>query len=120
MKVSELTGALLDYWVAKACGYAPIKNETGHWYVGLDSAKVYSPSTNWAQGGPIIERERISIAAIGKTELEWFAEIGGAALDTGVEVGYGEFSETGPTPLIAAMRAYVASKYGDEVPDDPA
>ena len=48
-------------------------------------------STNWGHGGPIIEREGIEICPIGNGEF------------------YGD------TPLIAAMRCYVASKLGDEV-----
>lgn len=69
----------------------------------------FHPSTNWAQGGPIIERERISV---GTDENEWSADI--TVGPTGFVRGFG------PTPLIAAMRCYVASKLGDEVeiPDE--
>ena len=65
----------------------------------------FSPSTDWSQGGPIIERERIDVSYTG---LLW-----GAARQLNE---YEEPDEWfGPTPLIAAMRAYVASKLGDEV-----
>lgn len=63
----------------------------------------YSPyeySTDWAQGGPIIEREGIALYLYGNSE--WNAHVGGK-------------ESTGPTPLIAAMRCYVASKLGDDV-----
>lgn len=52
------------------------------------------------QGGPIIERERINLWNEG---YEWEAS------------RYGEHIVWGKTPLIAAMRCYVASKLGDDV-----
>lgn len=60
-------------------------------------------STDWAQGGPIIEREKIDIQYI--DGVGWKAQqlFGGFAY------------YCGPTPLVAAMRCYVASKLGDEV-----
>jgi hypothetical protein len=63
---------------------------------------VFSPSTDWAQGGPIIEREGISWHCGNKSS--WHAYSYGSA---------DNFS--GQTPLIAAMRCYVASKLGDEI-----
>ena len=78
----------------------------------------YSPSTDWAQGGPIIERETIALytpmSAMRKyTPGPWIAgipELDECGDDIEIE---NEFN--GPTPLIAAMRCYVASKLGDEV-----
>ena len=68
---------------------------------GLDG---FEPSTDWAQGGPIIEREGITLRSC----------IDGAAWDA--ELAYEEtILASGPTPLIAAMRCFVASKLGDEV-----
>lgn len=67
-------------------------------------ALQYSPASNWAQGGPIIEREFIRIQP---ESPYWEA---GTYTDAGdCFVGVGE------TPLIAAMRCYVASKLGDEI-----
>jgi len=64
----------------------------------------YSPSTNWAQGGPIIQREGICLWSEG---YDWEAK---------TQIGSGEWlTEWAETPLIAAMRCYVASKLGDEV-----
>ncbi len=95
IKVSELTGAALDW----AVGYI-----MGEKLRILDRQIVwpedYSPSTDWAQGGPIIEREGIALYLYGGSE--WNAHVGGR-------------ESVGPTPLIAAMRCYVASKLGDEV-----
>ena len=96
MKTSELTGAALDWAVAKCEGNLP----EGYSF----DPYVHCYSTSWAQGGPIIEREKISLWSRGN---EWAAES-----FTPNEQGH---EETGETPLIAAMRCYVASKLGDEV-----
>ena len=103
-KTSELTGPALDWAVAKCEGIqvkwsAPHEQHlvVGHNY------HVWQPHKNWAQGGPIIERERIE-TIIWKDG--WSASYWGK--------GDGHMQD-GPTPLIAAMRCYVASKLGDEV-----
>jgi hypothetical protein len=101
MKTSELTGTALDWAVAKCDGadwWAAEEPRDGL-FVDYKRTKRYSPSTNWAQGGPIIEREGIDIYQSGV----WIAE-----MDC-------KHTTEGPTPLIAAMRCYVASKLGDEV-----
>jgi len=97
MKTSELTGAALDWAVAKANG------NTGHFLID-----GYSPSTNWAQGGPIIEREGINLDNYAKNP-NWSAWTPAPERDSGEAQAYG------PTPLIAAMRCYVASKLGDTI-----
>jgi hypothetical protein len=85
--------------------------EFGVYWTDEDGVEiVYSPSTDWAQGGPIIEREGIHIK---KHPSDWIA----LPYDS---VFSEEAYQQGPTPLIAAMRCYVASKMGDEVdvPED--
>ena len=101
MKVSELTGAALDWAVAK-CIYEPddVVICDGRVFAYDDATKGFNPSTNWAQGGPIIEREKIAVWGDGN--LYWEAECGWA---------WGK----GPTPLVAAMRCYVSSKVGEEI-----
>ncbi len=93
MKTDELTGKALNWAVGKAEGLdgwlAPVN------YCG-----------KWEHGGPIIEREGISVD---RMVGAWTADI------TDSVGGYIELTESGPTPLIAAMRCYVASKLGDEV-----
>lgn len=102
IKTSELTGPALDWAVARALGKRPslfIFAKTGK------LADEHNYSTNWSQGGPIIERERIRIDCPwnpGPFEAE--CKIDGVTAWT-----------NGPTMLIAAMRCYVASKLGDEV-----
>lgn len=112
IKTSELTGTALDWAVAKATGtrvFLDREYKQTRWRVldadlvdmGVDGSAELNYSTNWSQGGPIIERERIELHnAVGG---EWAA--------------HAEFQiyGIGPTPLIAAMRCYVASKLGDEV-----
>lgn len=91
MKTDELTGAALDWAVAK-CEGVSVRNGFD------DNCPEYS--INWSQGGPIIERENI--------QLEWYGHYWMAHIRA-AEEWYG------PTPLTAAMQCYVAYKLGDEV-----
>jgi hypothetical protein len=75
---------------------------------------LYSPSTCWSSGGPLIEREHIEI--ITAWDHGWEAGINCLTGD-GMSAGFGGLGQRGETPLIAAMRAYVASKFGDTVED---
>lgn len=97
IKTSELTGAALDWAVAKCEGatWAVWRFKEQH----NDGDMAYS--TDWAQGGPIIEREELSSLKC-YNHNEW------GCLN-------GEVFCEGPTPLIAAMRCYVASKLGDDI-----
>lgn len=122
-KVSELSGALLDAAVAKAEGHgfrlAPdgasdsltcwLTSEASYVRELYPPSGAFDPSTEWAHGGPIIERERISVFTNGSPP-EWSALMP-ARFEGDMDSATGE----GPTPLIAAMRAYVASKFGDTV-----
>ena len=96
MKTSELTGAALDWAVAKCEG----RNNDGTWDENF--------SSNWLLGGPIIERDEIAL------EPMTHDEHGDGWLATRVE-GPAVCMEFGPTMLIAAMRCYVASRLGDEI-----
>ncbi|KAG0921353.1 hypothetical protein G6F32_015144 [Rhizopus arrhizus] len=141
MKVSELEGPKLDYWVAQANilnggAWEDIELRTygtncwtlhdcsdgmTHGWITeniLDSIKIrldlnlgqlgfhFWPSVDWQHGGPIIQSERITIST-----HEPYGDEAWRALHMRTML-------TGPTPLIAAMRAYVASKYGEEVSDE--
>ncbi len=112
MKTSELTGSALDWAVAKADenlypsgdvrlidgGVITISagghEEADHWH-------RYSPSTDWAIGGPIIERELIAIGF--DDEFGWM----------GMDMDGNYFM--GATPLEGAMRCYAISKLGAEI-----
>ena len=133
MKTAKLQDAALDWAVAKALGHA-LKIRT--WKAITDTldptedadiiafhkerntVRVSAEqipgggwfpnprySTDWAFGGPIIERGKMDFSWIGADKCR-------AAIDWLDEEFYEAF---GPTPLIAAMRCYVASKLGDEV-----
>lgn len=106
IKTSELKDKALNYVVAKIeSGIEPeyfndcIWITTGSFFTRV-RRNVFEPSTKWSQGGPIIEREHIGLMPSGTAYFE---------RDGGTYYSYG------PTPLIAAMRCYVASKLGDEV-----
>lgn len=108
MKTSELTGAALDWAVAKCEGHnvfikrAPV--QVMYTPKGKRSWYIYTPSTNWAQGGPIIEREKIGLTYSDSIPC-WYATS---------QQGK-RFLRLGETPLIAAMRCHVASNMGNEV-----
>lgn len=137
VRIRDLSGAALDWAVAKCEGYRVRRNpfsgtayddfEHFYWVDDHDGEEVirdlgwirpgyqsdYSPSTKWHQGGPIIEREGIDIFRFNGNETVWTAGI--FRKDKGKEHRHA-IEEDGPTPLIAAMRCYVASKAdGDSV-----
>jgi hypothetical protein len=123
MKTSELTGAALDWAVCEATGLlaAYTQFRTGKNFLkvwGVARNTHLHPSTDWAQGGPIIDREDIAMSS--KPDGLWaaYAPKGTRLVQHGgkdVEVFNWYFKQEGFTPLIAAMRCYVASKLGDDV-----
>jgi hypothetical protein len=118
-KISELEGALLDAAVAKAEGYSsvrireaadrPVCEIAFQMLTSQDPRWVaHEPHRQWSLGGPIIEREEIDLVSVGNG---WRA--GHSLEQWQVDAGFG--GSFGPTPLIAAMRAYIASRFGDVV-----
>lgn len=114
MKTIELTGAALDWAVGQCRNRVLYRSKSGRWMTAdygqfnhRHGAPWWNPSTNWKQGGPIIEREGITISR-GYGGKYWWAVHDANELEV-----------LGPTPLVAAMRAYVTAKLGDEV-DVPA
>jgi hypothetical protein len=113
-KTAELDGPLLDAAVAKAEGF------TEFWWSESRGCFVYQagpqhhlslPSMKeWGNAGPLIERERIIWNSFVSGEWEALA-LAAPGLVERIDKG----KMRGPTPLIAAMRAYVASKFGEEV-----
>jgi hypothetical protein len=116
-KVSELEGADLDYRVAQAEGKYPVMLVLDcmppHYSVLVDG-KSYSPSTDWSQGGPIIERARIIVLECLIDEAKVFEAMTNEYCDYNHMIR-GDFMQYGATYLIAAMRCFVASKFGEEV-----
>jgi hypothetical protein len=103
MKASDLKGAALDWAVAK-CERVEFTYED-HPHHEMFNMHY---STDWAQGGPIIEREGINLEH-NPSRCHWIAST------PAPEHRNGAVETVGPTPLIAAMRAFVASKLGDEI-----
>ena len=123
IKTSELNGPALDWAVAKCEGHEWRNAEICPQYspAGTRSWCHWRPSTDWSQGGPITERENISIDR--PVKQRGCAVIGFHDWHAMHPKNYGgliRFSGSGSSPLIAAMRCYVASKLGDEVdvPDE--
>lgn len=109
MKTSELTGDALDWAVAKCQPDDTVRvyfdDDTGEKLCHDEwDVPEFNPSTDWSQGGPIIEREMITV---------------GPAADAGWEAAAWPFRPYevmwGETPLEAAMRCFVESKLGDDV-----
>lgn len=90
MRTSELQGTALD------------------WAVSVAHKDVLAPvaySRQWRFGGPIIELAGIAV----RRTYE------GSGWTASIWTGQGTVFEEGPTPLVAAMRCYVAAHLGDEV-----
>lgn len=128
IKTSELSGMALRYAVATSLGRLnqPEYSEPGFnvYAIGrqlfvraVDGERVlWEPDIDWSQGGPIIDRDQIGLNppndgrvirsmnhAGQKNVPAWEAHISG------------QHRHWHPSPLIAAMRCYVASMLGDEV-----
>jgi hypothetical protein len=99
MKTNELTEAALDWAVDKCEGKTWLGVES---FIAYHEEGMWNYSTNWSQGGPIIEREMIEL--VPQTPALWDAMYRTQHIPN-----------DGPTPLIAAMRCYVASKLGADV-----
>lgn len=131
IKTQDLTGPALRWAVATCegaveqyredgpyfwCG-APVIYERGH-------DVNYMPDRWWDHGGPIIEREGINTFRYNKLDLsepdKWCGHKVVVRKDWSGEDYNAVLASEGPTPLVAAMRCYVASKLGDEVeiPDE--
>lgn len=116
IKTSELIGAQLDWAVAVAV--SAYCQETGsndlhsgkHWVIpGFKPMRWddWTPSADWSQGGPLIERFKVHIAYdLGR---------GQAAVRVPTDRGMKQGGASGETHLIAAMRAIVAAKLGEEI-----
>ena len=138
LKTSELIDEKLDWAVSIALGHRPEKDFHSHgmtWNGWWETAPyIYTKpneyrrlpkySTDWSKSGPIIGREGISTFKYNKLNSsesdKWGAHktVPRKAMD-GVEYS-AALCLDGPTPLISAMRCYVASKLGDvvEIPEE--
>lgn len=137
IKTSELSGRALDlavfvaegksYWLRQHAKWDMHHGYTD-WVLDTDGAlkrfrfdesysragawrpeEFFAPSVEWDQGGPIIDRERITLRVSTMPGLDW-----AAFYDVPGEY-HAKIREKGATALIAAMRCFVAKKLGDEV-----
>ena len=112
VKVAELIGPALDWAVAKCEGRAEngvysepvLRNGQLHiHYCGAVLDNAWCPTTDWAQGGPIVDKNPRISPTYDERFDSWFAYKQSPAL-------YGKQSF-----LVSAMRAYVASKLDTEI-----
>jgi hypothetical protein len=130
IKVSESSGSVLDWMVAKCvvadgyggkrvrlAKYGPLFGK-GYWWPTVGSTRAMF-STKWQQGGPIIEREKLCVGHKHQADPE-YCPINDPATNCWARTTAGGYLSCGPTPLIAAMRCFVVSKLGEivEVPDE--
>ena len=108
--VSDMDEYTLNWAVAKALGMQIYKAKQRAWltkpYGQFDQSHRlprWQPCTDWAQGGPIIEHGKVDVMFEGP---EWYAYI---------RLGEKTLQFDGETPLIAAMRCFVASKLGKHI-----
>jgi len=126
LEVSTLEGAALDWVVGSIEGETdnrltvfrredhvgkPVERETE---AGSYQYEWWSPSRIWAQGGVILEREGLQMTT---SRGSWVSSSPQSVERDGCRSYY--FAE-GPTPLVAAMRCFVAFKLGYtvEVPEE--
>lgn len=119
MKTAELTGALLDYWTARAEGVPAEQLEirevprtdwkicvrVGYPMPGRDMAMPFS--TSWALAGPLVEKHGICLSVCLGDGEGWAAWLDSPS------------TQYGDTALIAICRAVVRAAFGDEVEDLP-
>lgn len=119
-KTSELDGLLLDQAVARAEGYTQESDDATAWKKcdaivciserGVANGYGYRPSSAWVHGGPIIEREQIVYRHHDGGSIEACVMRGTIGVNRR-RLG----KQFGTTLLQAAMRAFVASKFGEEI-----
>lgn len=105
MRVAELEGAQLDWAVGFSDGRRVVTWDMKQIPEPIDCALPFS--SDWSCGGPIIERERIQVTP--EISSCWSAY---TFIKFPTEKS---IASIGKTPLIAAMRAFCASKLGDEI-----
>lgn len=114
MRVSELSDFELDAWVACAKGMTVSMIDGRLWRKSGDIWRaIPSYCAEWKLAGPIIQREGFGIVK--------FYELVDGPIPEGSEWAAltrdDSLKAYGPTPTIAAMQLFVASKFGEEVED---
>lgn len=108
VKTADLTSQALDWAVAKAegkevhvkgGGVFTIKEEECFCY----GDGIYAPSEKWTQGGPLIDKHNVWLSSEGDMRIASCWPHANNSITKG------------DTPLVAACRAIVMNKLGDEV-----
>ncbi len=117
MNVNSMEGYALDYWAAKALGHRCklISNGADLPVVGVFSitgALIFAPSEHVAQAWPIILAAKIGINPPSHGSKNWQAYCHSKDSADAVCMAYAH------DPLVAAMRVFICSIYGEKVPDE--
>lgn len=113
VKTSELTGAALDWAVAKALGYDVFINPFND-VMRRQPEPIgcyrFSPSTDWHWAGQVIEQHKVQIKPFDNPFSSWSA----------LYRGWWGYSDSFASPLQALCRAIATSGMRDvvEVPQD--
>lgn len=119
MKTSELKDLALDWAVTSIEDPDALEYGVGDWREQRRSKTkngeyIHRYHQSWGQGGPIIEANTIlldrTVRPDGVWDTSWKARMVRKVSD-----GWASDYGIGSSPLIAAMRCYVASRLGDEV-----
>lgn len=118
IKTADLTGPALDWLVAQCESVEVEYINDGRTRCLLRVSPftgMYRPSVDWAQGGRLIEKEKLELRC---NDYEWQAFCFGFPVSR-AHSGTRTWA-AGPTQLIAGMRCLVAATLGDEVdvPDE--
>ena len=115
IKVAVLEGRELDYWVARSLGLSAQMLEDGPmvYEAGVGQSPVSPYSTDWAAGGPVIDRSEVQFQQICAGRRFDGAKL----MADGWLARCSEDPHTlyGPTQLVAGMRAHLAFKYGTQI-----
>lgn len=118
LNTNQLEGITLDRAVARAQGWCE-HDATWAKTTALGGAEVvtlvnrYRPSINWVQAAPIIEayvRELVYHNSQGDSDCFWSCKVD--LHHNNPHNGLPSYRATGPTALIAAMRAFVGYHLG--------
>jgi len=105
MKVKSLQAPQLNYWVAKSLGLNPVADQRGEHTISVANSTTgelesYQPTIDWSQAGPILAAEWYELETM---MIEWLGP------------HWPHVSDFIEDPLVWFMRAFVTTRFGDEV-----
>lgn len=127
VKTDELKGVALDWAVAKCEDLLGRITQASTWGelckarggIVFTHGQIFSPSTNWTLGGPLLDREKIQVTPLNQDNPKYGWAAAYKARGEYGEDFYSRSRQRGITPLVAAMRCFVTAKLGAvvDVPD---